>query len=98
MKADERKNRYVQTWEREGAEAVRLKLHTISSWYGDTKEWAIEWVAQKDQERRSLNDASMAEQMRLARSANAIAKQARNAAIAALVVTIVAAIIGWCIR
>ena len=88
----DRKQEFIATWEREGVEAVRLRLLTVTTWYGDPKSWAIEWVAAKDQERLERNESSISEQILLARKANQIARQARLAAIAAVIATIIGTI------
>jgi hypothetical protein len=76
-----------------GTERIRILLNTGQLSPSLTND-AIDRVVQLEADERALSDASKAEQMRLARSANTIATQARNAARAALVVATISAIVG----
>jgi len=73
-------------------EAEVRYLIEFNSLHGPARAAAMRWLKARDQEERSRIEASSAEQMRLTREANQIAKQARNAAIAALIVATIGAI------
>jgi hypothetical protein len=93
----------IRQLEEDGPEIVRARLNDLMH---PVYEVAKAWLAQKDREASERADASMAEQMALAREANSLARAASEAAersanaartsnkiaIAALIVAIMAAI------
>ena len=75
----------VAGFEKQGPEQVRLLLHG-GGLSPSLTQMAARWLAEKDQARLERMDASSVEQIELTRQANQIARQARNAARAALAV------------
>jgi len=104
---DEEERRWIAQFEEMGEAMVRLQMQA-GNLTGSIRPAAFRWLIQRDkesvaaaQERLERNDASTSEQIRLARTANQIAKHARNAAIAALIVATIgtiATIVGWFIH
>jgi hypothetical protein len=84
-KLSEIKAEYRADFDRLGEDHVRLRVQ--QGWYKDTKlAWAMEWLAERDHEARTRNEASSSESLRIARSA-------KNAAWAAVITAAIAAII-----
>lgn len=91
-------------WERslETAGEAQIRLQFGANFFGGEHRVVVSrWLAKKereriaaDQERLERSEASIVEQIALARSANTIATQARNAARAALVVATISTIVG----
>jgi hypothetical protein len=66
--------------------------HMTNQWSGRMRGAAFKWLYVKAQEERSRIDASFQKEITLSQQGNHIAKQARNAAIWALFVAIIAAV------
>lgn len=71
-------------FEKEGAEVVRLKLES-HGYASQIRDAAIVWLGNHDRERFLRSEASQSEQIELARKANAIASDAKAAAIIAAI-------------
>jgi hypothetical protein len=79
-------------FEEMGEEAVRILAYT-AGFATTNQRLAIKWLAQKDQESERRRDASQAEQIDLARSANDAAWEAARAAKTANTIAIIAVVI-----
>ena len=79
MEWGERQGRFIERWESEGVDAVRLSL-SADTWSHEVRKWAIAWIASKDQEARRASEASQSEQIEIARLASAAAIRAATAA------------------
>lgn len=80
----------VRQFEEMGPDTLRVRL---GQYTGEVFRQAIEWLAQKDLEERSRNEATQAEQMRVALSANRAAWIAAFAAIIAAIAAIVTIVV-----
>lgn len=75
-----------------GKESVRAMLGTFQA---PVRSAALIWLAQRESDERSRNEASQSLQMRVARSANLAAWIAAPAAIIAAIAAIVTVVLEW---
>jgi hypothetical protein len=84
--------------EARGEDEVRLLLSAGRFYPPEQMTDAIWWLAERSRQERLSNESTMSEQLALARKSNRIATQARNAALAALLVTVAVALAGLLFR
>jgi hypothetical protein len=82
---EEMRARQFAQFDTQGEDQVRLWLQnfnnpTANAGLNMRKSWAIEWLAQFDQQSRLRNEASQAESIEIAKSAKDAAWEAANAA------------------